>query len=479
MSRILLVSIVYEPDMVSTATIASRLAKELDRLGHDVAVLTSVPHYNAPVTSNRPRLVSLQDEHGIRVARCFARKDPRLSRRAVDLLVFHVLSCYAALRHFRERDVIVVVSPPLTLAIVGALAKALSGGKLIYNAQELWPDVPRDLGVITNPALLAAISWFERAVYRTADHVVPIGPRFAEVIVERGAPASRVTPIANFVDTEWIKPGPKDNELSRQWGLAAAPVVLYAGNIGLTQDFETLLAAAASLRGRGVQFLVVGGGAARRDLGRRIADLDLPNVRLEDFRPPEQVADLYALADVVAVPLKEGHDRSTTPSKIFSAMAAARPLVVCAGPDTDVAETVVTSQAGLVVAPADVDGFVDAIERILRGDPAAWSAEAAIAAARAHSPAAIARRYDDVIRSLGTGGAWSLRAGRRGRRLVKRALSSARVPQMLRPVGRHLPPRVTDALTVSGLVTVDEGARALRLLAGAGDTIANTVFWRP
>ena len=410
MARLLLVSVVYGPDTVSTATIVTRLAHELRDRGHDVAVVTSVPHYNpsAQVRSQRRYRgsllspIRLDAEQGVRVARCYIpQKSSSVLRRVADYLIFHAVMTVAVVRHFRDREITLVVSPPFTLALPGMLARVLGRGRLVYNAQELWPDLPRDLGIIRNRAVLAVLGALERWIYRSSDGVVAIGASFARTIVARGGPADRTWVIPNFVDNAWISPRLKANPLAAAWGVADRPVVLYAGNIGLTQDFDTLLDAAESLEGKGVQFLVVGGGAARTSLEAELRRRRPENVVVKDFVPAEDVADLYGLSDVVVVPLKAGHDRTTTPSKIFSAMAAGRPLVVCAGLGSDLAQSVIQCKAGVVVPPGDPGELVGGILTVLEGTAGGmWDSETAQEAARRHSPAAIADRYDEVLRSL-------------------------------------------------------------------------------
>lgn len=407
MARVLLLAVVYPPDRVSTADIVAGLGIGLQHLRHEVSVLTSVPHYNPPTdggTARRYRAGFLRPyrltvESGIRVARCFVpQKRGRVLGRAIDFAVFHFTLTIAALRHFRRSEVVIVVSPPLTLAFVAFLLRLFGGARVVYNAQELWPDVPRDLGVITNPMLLGLLGAIERVIYRRADAVTPIGERFAAVIRERGAPAERVAVIPNFVDTSWIEPRPKRNPLSEEWGLSDRRVVLYAGNVGLTQDFELVLDAAAKLPN--TEFLIVGSGAGVAPLQGLLAKRDRPNVQLRPFVPKERVADLYGLADVVIVPLRAGHDRTTTPSKILSAMAAGKPVLACAAPDTDLAEELATSSAGVVVPPGDLGAFVDALERLLHVDAEGWDSLPALASAARHSPVVVATAYDRLISFL-------------------------------------------------------------------------------
>lgn len=84
---------------------------------------------------------------------------------------------------------------------------------------------------------------------------------------------------------------------------------------GLTQDFDTLLAAAALLEDDKVTVLIVGGGSARAAVERAVTQSGCSNVMLRDFVNEARVGELCALSDVVVIPMKLGHDQSTTPSK--------------------------------------------------------------------------------------------------------------------------------------------------------------------
>ncbi|MCA1682752.1 MAG: glycosyltransferase family 4 protein [Actinobacteria bacterium] len=407
MAKVLLMSVVYEPDTVSTASMVAGLARRLAAGGHDVTVLSSVPNYNpsAEVRADRRyrtgwlRPFVTGEEDGLRVVRCYMpQRRGRVLSRAADFAVFHACLGAAAVRCGRGADVAIVVSPPLTMAAAAFLLRPLGGTRVIYNVQELWPDVPRQLGLITNPVLLGVLGRLERVIYRNADAVVPIGEGFASVVRERGARADRVVVIPNFVDATWIAPRPKRNALSEAWGLDGRPVVLYAGNIGLTQDFDLLLDAAERLPG--VDFVVVGGGAGLAGLEQSVGARSLPNVQLRPFVAREHVADLYGAADVVAVPLKPGHDHTTMPSKVFSAMASGKPVLASAGPGTDVAELLAGARAGVSVAPGDVGAFVAALAELLGGGSSRWDRASALATARRYSPEACAAAYDELVRSV-------------------------------------------------------------------------------
>ena len=209
--------------------------------------------------------------------------------------------------------------------------------------------------------------------------------------------------IPNFVDTAFMQPGPKTNPFSLEHGLAEQFVVSYAGNIGLTQNFETILAAAARLRQlTDLRFVIVGDGTRRAWLEAQLATGAHPNVVLLPYQPRSVVPAIYASSDVCLVPLKRGTAQDTFPSKIYTIMAAGRAAIASADPDSELAWVVQQADCGWAVPPDDADALVAAImaayeeratlgERGLRG-------RAYVEAH--HSAGAVARQYDAVIREV-------------------------------------------------------------------------------
>jgi colanic acid biosynthesis glycosyl transferase WcaI len=189
-------------------------------------------------------------------------------------------------------------------------------------------------------------------------------------LTRKGVPAEKLRLIPNFVNTAFVRPGPKDNAFARAHGLQDRLVVMYAGNIGLSQDLTVMLAAASALREEtAIQFVIVGNGAARDGLVRMARQLDLSNVLFLPFQNRSWLPDVYATADVSLVSLREGLGEVSVPSKAYTIMASGRPMIAAVGREAETHALIEAAACGLWVPADDASAMVAAI-RELAADPA-------------------------------------------------------------------------------------------------------------
>ncbi|HJS75418.1 MAG TPA: glycosyltransferase family 4 protein, partial [Vicinamibacteria bacterium] len=161
-----------------------------------------------------------------------------------------------------------------------------------------------------------------------------------------------------------LSPGPKDNPFSRDHGLHDRFVVLHAGNIGLSQNLDSVLDVAARLEH--VTFLFIGDGVRRQPLEEDARRRGLANVRFLPYQPRERMRETYATADVFLVSLKWGLAGYIVPSKLYGILAAGRPYVAAVEDDSEVAAITREHDCGIVVAPGDVEGMSHEISRLHR-----------------------------------------------------------------------------------------------------------------
>src|SRR4051812_33812179 len=183
MANVLIVSLVFAPDGVSTAQIMSELAHDLKNMGHNVFVITTQPHYNRDIIAERAQPLSKiwggalyrSSYNGISVVHTWMpRNAKRRKRRALGWLAFHVLGLAAALGALVGPTVILVPSPLLSAALIGIVVNKIKGGKYVYNVQEMYPDLAVKLGALSNPFLIKILRWLEALVYRQAAAITVI-----------------------------------------------------------------------------------------------------------------------------------------------------------------------------------------------------------------------------------------------------------------------------------------------------------------
>jgi colanic acid biosynthesis glycosyl transferase WcaI len=366
-----MLTLVYGPDTVSTANMMTDIAHGLSDNGHNVTVLTSVPHYNPSkevlanpaMKSSWRKLFTDSMEHGVRVLRVFMPpKRHKIWARVFDYIIFQVLTTILAVSKVDRPDVVFVTSPPITLGISGVLISWIRGGKFVYDVRELWPDVPVRMGLLRNPLLVKFVYWLEDLVYKKTVGISTIARSFNRTLIKRGVPSKKLYFTPNFVDVDFIMPSESDNEFSSVHGLNNKFVVLYAGNVGLTQGLEILLEVAnAFTENDSIQFLVVGDGAARNSLEVALTNSKLNNFRMLPFQPVRTVNSMYAASDVCIVPLRSGFSYDTVPSKIYTAMAAGRPVLASAETDSETAMLINESSAGVCVEPEKAGDLIEAI----------------------------------------------------------------------------------------------------------------------
>ncbi|MGH2752437.1 MAG: glycosyltransferase family 4 protein [Actinomycetota bacterium] len=403
--RLIVVTPHFVPDVAPTGEVVTRITHELIAQDHRIEVITSLPWYrdHRIEPDYQGKLVRYEDTPWGRIVRVhpFPTTDKRnIARRAASFAGFSVASAILGARG-EPVDGVLAVSPPLTLGLTGWTIARRRRAPLVFNIQDVYPDVAVELGVLTNARLVAASRRLERLCYARAEAVTVLSDDLKDNISERMDDSSKVRVIPNFVDTEWIKPGEQDNSYRRQYGMEGKFVVMYAGNVGLSQSLDLVLDAAAALAHEPeMVFVINGGGAARAGLERRARGL--PNVVFVDMQPAGRLPEVLAAADVHLVPLKRGLARSSVPSKTYSILAAGRPLVASVDSGSEVARMVARAGAGIAVPPEDSEAFTKAVRSLFerKNELDAMGAGGRAFVEQWASPAAVAQQYADLFDEL-------------------------------------------------------------------------------
>jgi len=396
--------------------VVSAIVDGLTGAGHDVHVVTSLPWYREHRVEDRwrGRLVRRGHHGTATVTRLhpFPTDKGNLVARSLGFIGLTGLATVAGLAARGPFDGVIAVSPPLTFGAAGWLLARRHRCPLVFNVQDVFPDVAVEVGAIGSPRAIAFFRWLERATYRRADAATGLSDDLAanvsrKVDVAGGTgrrPVVRVVP--NFVDTDSIRPADRMTRYRVEHGLGDRTVVMYAGNLGHSQSLDLVVAAADRHRDRHDLVYVVNGGGVRAD-DLRAAAAQRENLVVVDYQPADRVPEVLASADLHLVPLRTGLGESSVPSKTYSVLAAGRPLIASIDEDSEVARVVVEAGAGLAVPPDDVEALVEAVEvlvadperRIRMGEAGRRWAEAW------RSPDQVAVAYAELVAELGVAGA--------------------------------------------------------------------------
>ena len=235
----------------------------------------------------------------------------------------------------------------------------------MLNLQDIFPDAAAAVGAVGRRGAAAA-GGLERWLYRRAGAVTVLSEDQRANVAAKLDPdwATELRVIPNFADTGLIQPRSRRTRYRTEHSLGHRTVVMYAGNLGLSQPLELMVAAARAHRDRDdVVYVVNGSGSARPGLEAAAAGLD--NLVLVDFQPPERLSEVLASADVHVIALRRGLAALSVPSKLFSIMAAGRPVVASADPGTEIPRLVEAAGCGVVCDPEDPDGFAAAVESLI------------------------------------------------------------------------------------------------------------------
>ncbi len=403
----------YAPDVAPTGEVMTAIAEALGERGHRLHIVTSLPWYRLhevePEWAGHPWRTEATKFGWITRLHPFPTDKTNIPARAAGFLGFTGAATVAALASRSGADAAMVMSPPLPLGAAGWVAAALRRIPWVFNIQDVFPDVAVELGAITDPRVISAASSVERFLYRRADAVTVLSEDLRDNVAAKlaGHHPEKVRVIPNFVDTERIAPRSRDTGYRREFGLGGRTVVMYAGNVGMSQSLDLVIEAARRFADReDLVFVINGGGSALEGLRREAGAL--LNVRFVEMQPRERLPEVLASADVHLIPLRTGLARSSVPSKLYSILAAGRPVLASVDEGTEVANTLGEAGAGVAVPPEDPDEFCGALAKLL-ADPSGLEAMGDSGrrfVMQWASPAAVAESYENLFEEL--------RAGRRG-----------------------------------------------------------------
>ena len=338
--RVLIHSLIFNPDGVSTAYLYGDIALALQRAGFDVKVLTTTPHYNIVYSQLKKQplkwkvfgLLKKSDFNGIEVYHVPQKKFKSTILRIIGFIYWHIVSFFIAI-FIKKIDVILSPSPPLTIGLLNIGIGKIKGAKVIYNVQEVYPDIlGKKDGMIGN-----VLSKIEHYIYDKSDVITTIDKVFEDTIKGRFKDPTKLKVIPNFVDTTIYRPLKSWNNLDKSIFIENDNLkILYAGNIGMAQDWDTLISLAKETLRQPIDYYVIGEGVMKSYLEEQIKTHLLVNVHLLPYQPRELMPEIIAFSDLQFIFMEPQIAAQGFPSKVYTIMACGKPLIVCSPINTPI-----------------------------------------------------------------------------------------------------------------------------------------------
>ncbi|MBD2447477.1 glycosyltransferase family 4 protein [Nostoc sp. FACHB-152] len=367
--HILIYSYNYHPEPIGIAPLMTELAEGLVKRGHQVRVVTGMPNYpeRRIYDEYQGKWYVTEERNGVTVQRCYLRikSKPNLIDRLLLELSFVLTSLPQALKGERP-DVILLTVPPLLVTVPATLLGWLYDCPVVLNVQDILPEAAVRVGLIKNKLMIKAFEALEKFAYRAANTISVIADGFVDNLLSKGVPAEKIACIPNWVNLNFIKPLPKENNPWRTaHNLDDKFVVLYSGNIALTQGLETVIKAAANLRHiKEIAFVIAGEAKALERLQQYCVDCGADNVVLLPLQPREKIPQMLAAADVGLVVQKQNVISFNMPSKIPLLLASDRPIIGSVPATGTAAKAIRKSGGGIVVPPESPEALALAVLKL-------------------------------------------------------------------------------------------------------------------
>lgn len=363
--RLWIVSELYYPEQTSTGYFLTRIAEGLAK-SLSVEVICGQPTYS----EHGMRAPAREDRNGVRINRLRAThfgKD-RLMLRAINVLTLTVAATWFALFHFRRGDRLLIVTNPPTLPLpLGLVAKFKSMDSFLL-VHDVYPEVLAATGFLRAGRLpYRILKRFFRMTFRLYGSIIVLGRDMAEVVQTKlEGSGQRIVIITNWGDFTEITPVSRStNPFVVKNDLDAPCLIQFSGNIGLTHDIDTVLAAARRLCDRSdIIFVFVGYGGKFDEIAVAIATGELPNVRLLPRQPREMLGPMLASASATIISFVNAMKGLSVPSRMYNVLSAGTPVIAIADAESELALTVREQNAGWVLQQGNVDPLVDLVKFI-------------------------------------------------------------------------------------------------------------------
>lgn len=364
--RILFITHNFPPEVNAPASRTYEHCKEWVKRGTEVTVITAAPNFPQGKVYDGYKNKLWQEENidGIRVIRVWTYivANKGFVRRTLDFISFSVSSFLAGL--FVKTDIIVATSPQFFTALSGRTLHFWKRKPWIMEVRDLWPESIKTVGAMNDNLFIKYFEWEEKRCYKSAKKIVVVTDSFKEILTKRGIDPNKIVVVKNGVSKDLFHPVPKDEALVEEMGLKGKKIIGYIGTHGMAHKLDFVLECAKSLENTDYHFILIGGGARRKELLELKDKLGCKNVTMIPPIPKKEVKKYISILDVSLINLrKKPLFKTVIPSKIFENAAMGIPILM--GVEGEAQKLIESYNAGICYEPENKEDFCQKLEKIM------------------------------------------------------------------------------------------------------------------
>lgn len=366
--KITILSINYWPESTGIGAFTTYRAEYLADHGHVVCVCTTFPYYPGwKVLEGYRGKLAINEEHcKVKILRSYSYipNPVKTIKRVLHEGSYVVSSFLSALLGGRP-DLLLVVSPPLGLSLSAIVLSKLWKIPFVFDVEDIQPDSAGDLNMLPK-WIVNCLYKLERVAYMKASMVTTLTSGMRNKILSKGILEDKVEIIEPRMDESLLSVGPQDEmQFREKYGLKKKFIVVHSGNMGVKQGLDVVADAAMLSRfDDSIVYLLVGDGADRDRVFRRVTGMKVDNVRFLPLLGDEDYRGLLSTSGVCLVTQKRAVSEIAFPSKIVSYFSAGCPVIASVNANSEVARAVQESGAGFVVEAENGSALHDAVMKI-------------------------------------------------------------------------------------------------------------------
>ena len=367
--KIALVTDSYPPEIRSASHLMQELAEQLQLRGNEIYVLTTYPQYNLADEVNVHNLHEYSDENGIKVLR--ARTLPHHKVNFIIRGIAQLSMSFLLLRKLKKYikddiDAVIVYSPPVTLARIGAFLKAKYNARYILNVQDIFPQNAIELGVLRNKLVIRFFESIEKKAYAAADQIIVHSEGNKNFLLARKSiDGHKVCIVPNWVDIRPHAKAKQTGKFREKYGLKDKFIFLFAGVMGPSQGLDFMIKAAERVKTNpDIRFLFVGDGTEKQKLREMTNSYNLQNVVFAPFVSKQEYPELLKEVNVGLVCLTSRNKTPVVPGKILGYMAAGIPVVAFLQKESDAHTLIKDADCGYSIVHGDLENATKLIMKV-------------------------------------------------------------------------------------------------------------------